>query len=583
MKRFVLLLIAAAAAAFAISYGLRHAATTSPTAVAALLPRGTILFAHLPDFNRTRDQWHDSDIYKLYREPAVQAFLQRPLAKLPQHGAASETLHEIERLAPKNAFIGLTSIENNSPKIVAGFRFRGSQENAEKIIGKWRAQSLNNASTAPRETVEYMQHKIDILGTGPNQSATVYDGDWFFASNDLDQLKALLDRADHRALARASPSRGRQDQQSTLEAEENFRAAIAHMPSSYALLFYVQPKTVAEKLGLLQAEIGQRLPADQRTILEQMRSICGTTRFDRGKIHDVFFVGMARRTENASLARASVRLGTKDTFFYLATLLSIERLAGLHQPNVSAPFPAWLHKVFDAASRNGVAAEDWKAAFELELGSLADWPPGTRWPSLILTLPVKDVTRADKVVSALTSAIDEDLIWTKTQKDGVHYSFVHWGLGNLIAATPTIAFSNKTLVAGLDPTWVETAMTRTQRSSSELASSASYKSAACALPAPTNFFAYVDMPLFYSRLDAALRPLLLMSAAFMPAISDHIDVNKLPAPEVVTKHLSPIVSSQRYEGDGYVSESIGPITLNQAVIILGVPAILWLGVHHSGG
>ncbi len=254
-----------------------------------------------------------------------------------------------------------------------------------------------------------MQHKIDIVGTGPNQSATVYDGGWFFASNDLDQLKALLDRADHRTLARASPSRGRQDRESTLEAEENFRAAIAHMPSSYALLFYVQPKTVAEKLGLLQAQIGQPLPADQRTILEQMRSICGATCFDRGKIHDVFFVGMARRTENASLARASVNLGTKDTFFYLAMLLNIERLAGVNQPDVSAPFPAWLHRVFDAASRNGVSAEDWKAAFELELGSLADWPPGARWPSLIVTLPVKDVARADKVVSALTSAIDEDL------------------------------------------------------------------------------------------------------------------------------------------------------------------------------
>src|ERR1700726_3041807 len=150
MKRFALLLIVAAAAAFAISYGLRQAATTSSTAVAALLPRGTILFVHLPDFNRARDEWHDSDIYKLYREPAVLAFLQRPLAKLPQHDAASETLHEVERLAPKSAFIGLTSTENNSPKIVAGFRFRGSQENAEKIIGKWRGQSLNNTSTAPR-------------------------------------------------------------------------------------------------------------------------------------------------------------------------------------------------------------------------------------------------------------------------------------------------------------------------------------------------------------------------------------------------------------------------------------------------
>jgi hypothetical protein len=583
MKRFVLLLIVAAAAAFAISYGLRHAATTPPTAVAALLPRETILLVHLPDFNRTRAQWHDSDIYKLYREPAVQAFLQRPLRKLPQHDVASTTLQEIETLALKDAFIGVTSIENNSPKIVAGFRFHGSQENAQEIIDKWRAQSLGNAPNAPRQTIDYAQHKIDIVGTGPNQSATVYDGDWFFASNDLDQLKALLDRADHRALATASPSRLRQDRRSTLEAEENFRAAMAHMPSSYALLFYVQPKTIAEKLGSLQVEIGRQLPEAQRTILEQMHSICGTTRFDGGKIHDVFFVGMARQAQNAPLARSSVHLGTKDTFFYLAALLNIDKLTGLNQLNVSAPFPGWIHKVFDAASRNGVTAEDWKAAFDLELGSMADWPPGARWPSLILTLPVKDVARAGNVVSALTSAIDEDLIWTKTEKDGVHYFYVRWALGNLIAATPTIAFSNKTLVAGLDPTWVGAAMTRTQRSSSDLASSASYKLAARALPAPTNFFAYVDMPLLYSRLDAALRPLLLMSAAFMPAISDHIDVNKLPAPEAVTKHLSPIVSSQRYHGDGYVSESIGPITLNQAAIILGVPAILWLGGHHSGG
>jgi hypothetical protein len=264
----------------------------------------------------------------------------------------------------------------------------------------------------------------------------------------------------------------------------------------------------------------------------------------------------------------------------LATLLNIDRLAGLNQPNVSALFAGWVHKVFDAASRNGVTAEDWKAAFELELGSLADWPPGARWPSLILTLPVKDATRATKLVSALTSAIDEDGIWTKTEKDGVHYFSVRWGLGNLIAARPTIAFSNKTLVAGLDPAWVEEAMARSQRSSSDFANSGSYKSAAREVSPPTNFFAYVDTALFYSRLDAALRPLLLMSAAFMPAISDHIDVNKLPAPEVVTKHLSPIVSSQRYEGDGYVSESIGPITLNQAVIILGVPAIFWLGGHN---
>jgi len=79
-----------------------------------------------------------------------------------------------------------------------------------------------------------------------------------------------------------------------------------------------------------------------------------------------------------------------------------------------------------------------------------------------------------------------------------------------------------------------------------------------------------------------MRPMLLMSAAFMPAVSDYLDVGKLPPPELVAKHLSPIVSSQRYEGDGYVTESVGPVTLSQAAIVLGLPAILWgAGRQHS--
>ena len=88
-------------------------------------------------------------------------------------------------------------------------------------------------------------------------------------------------------------------------------------------------------------------------------------------------------------------------------------------------------------------------------------------------------------------------------------------------------------------------------------------------------FVYVDTAMLYSRLDAALRPMLLMSAAFMPAISDYVDVGKLPSAEIVAKHLSPIVSWQRYERDGYVTESVGPVTLSEAAVGIGLPAILW--------
>ena len=63
--------------------------------------------------------------------------------------------------------------------------------------------------------------------------------------------------------------------------------------------------------------------------------------------------------------------------------------------------------------------------------------------------------------------------------------------------------------------------------------------------------------------------MLFMGAAFLPAIAETVDFSKLPAPEVITKHLSPIVMSQSYDGDGYIAESVGPVTVYQTVIGAG--------------
>src|SRR6266487_5983749 len=562
MRRFLWVAVCIVAAALTAWYGLGVYKNASVPDLGTLLPPQTILFAHMPDFNRARDQWHHADIYQLYHEAAVQDFLRKPLAKLPKRDATSQTLQEIEQLDPKNAFFAVTSIVSNNPIFIAGFRFRSSQNAAEAIVGKWREKLLAKNPNARREKSIYQQRQIETITVPPFALATVYDGHWFFASNDLTELKELLDRADRRS----------KDRPSTLAADEAYQTAMAHMPSQYIGLVYLQPKQIAEKLGALRGALGRQTSANQRT-LEQIRSVCGTTRFDNGKIHDLFFVGMPKLTQNASLTQSSLRLGTKDTFFYLATVLNLQKFAALNQPGIGAPFAGWLEKLFDAASRNAVTVDAWAAAFELELGSLAEWPASAHWPSLVATLPVKDPVRAGKIVDALTPAIDEDAAWRKTEKDGVSYFFMPTP-ANLFAITPTIALSNRLLVAGLDSVSVEAAIKR-DGSVSELSNSQTYKTAARLLPTPTDFFAYIDMPLLYSRLDAAMRPMLLMSAAFMPAISDHVDVGKLPPPEIVAKYLSPIVASQRYERDGYVEESIGPITLTQAAIGLGVPAVYW--------
>src|SRR5437870_999401 len=60
------------------------------------------------------------------------------------------------------------------------------------------------------------------------------------------------------------------------------------------------------------------------------------------------------------------------------------------------------------------------------------------------------------------------------------------------------------------------------------------------------------------------------SPLFFEAVTGSIDASKLPAAEVITKHLSPIICSQKYERDGYLAESIGPITLDQLGIGLAI-------------
>ena len=122
-------------------------------------------------------------------------------------------------------------------------------------------------------------------------------------------------------------------------------------------------------------------------------------------------------------------------------------------------------------------------------------------------------------------------------------------------------------------------MKRGETGNSDLAASKNFQNAERAVPAARQAFTYIDPALLYTRVDATFRPMLFMSAAFLPGISDTVDLNKLPAPEVITKHLSPIVMSQSYDGDGYIAESVGPVTVYQTIIgaaaLGGAAAVLY--------
>jgi hypothetical protein len=561
MKRFLLILITAAMIAWAIWFGVRALHKPSSTTVAAFLPRETVFFAHLSDFNATRGQWHETDLYKLLHEPAMQEFLQKPLSNIPRNNDAPQKLKQIEKLELKDAFLAVTSIANNDVKVLGGFRFKGNSQDVEQLIGHARAKLLAVSPNAKRETIDYQQRKIETSAQGTQMVATVYDGNWFLAANDLEGIKTLMDRVDGRL----------KDQVNTLTAEAAFRSASAHMPANHAMFFYLQPKPLVEKLVAIRAASGNTSSPAQVTLLERMQSVCGAFGFDGGKMRDVSFVGMPKFSENRVLSRSSLAFGTKDTFLY-ADGVSSGQMPDLSDPNVLNAFPAAFKNMAAALSATGITKEDWRSAFDPEIGLLADWGAQARWPSILATMPVKDATKAKRIITTLTTgAATDGASWTQQEKNGALY-FSMQSAGGFVSVAPIIAVSDHVVIAGLEAASVEAAMKRSAITSSELASSQNYVNAAHALPEPDQAFAYIDTALLYTRFDATLRPMLLMGAMFLPKVADYVDLSKWPPVEVITKHLNPVVTSTYYKNDGYVTESIGPVTFTQAAV--GVGAIV---------
>ncbi|MEY2564826.1 MAG: hypothetical protein QOH88_3019 [Verrucomicrobiota bacterium] len=555
----------AAVTAAAIWWGLYRSHHTSSAAVTTLLPKETIAFVHFPDFNRSWKDFHQTDLYKIWSEPAVQDFLQKPRSKIPKNEAVGRTIQDVQSTEIKDAFIAVISIDYTAWKVVGGFRFKGDDAKAQTVVENWRAKVLGRGPEFKHETVDYQGHQIQAESSGEIHFATVRDGQWFLVANDLDQLKALLDRVDGRA----------KDAATTLAADDVYTSATKHMPSAYTGLAFVNIEQIIKKF--LPAEF--KLPdvsEEQLALIRKVRSFSGAVAFDGGKMRDVLFVGMPKASEMGKLARVSLPIATKETLFYTAGFADFNhQVASI--PQFATLVPA-LQKFITAFTANGITLDTWNGAFGQEFGVLADWPAKSHWPLVFAALPVKDSTKANKIVTVLTTA-DTDNTWTHQEKEGVQYYSTSAG-GQFLTLSPTVAVSNKMVVLGMDATAVEAAMKRSA-GKSELAGEKTFQEAERAVGSADQAFTYIDPALIYTRVDATVRPMLFMGAAFIPGIADTVDLSKVPAPDVITRHLSPIVMAQRYDGDGYVAESVGPVTANQSLLFLAGLAGGGAAIYHQ--
>ncbi len=542
MKRFLLFVLLAVIAVLAVLFVVRRGAGAAQSPITSLLPADTAVYAYFPDWEKSRDAWHKTDLFALIHEPAMQDFLRKPRTQIPKHGATVKMRHDIGALRMHDAFLATNTFD--AVRIVGGFGFRCDEKQATVIIEQWKTRALRKVPGAQRSATDYQRHHIDVINGRQISLASTIAGDRFLVATNPDDLKAMLDRLDGRLKTPA------------LESDANFRATMKSMHSNYAWIFYCQPKLLAQKLTALRAKAGVSPPAGQQTVLDKIQGLAYATIFDGGKIRDVGF-SLMPKAATANLTRETLPLASADTFLYFASQLNSEQMEMVKQ---SAQAPPW-DKITEALTAAGLTFDDFKVAFGDELSVLLNWPANARIPAGVITLPVKDAARANKIVAALTASS----AWQASARNNAQY-YLAPSLENLFAFNPMVAVSNRMLVFGIDAASVDDAITQ-KAPATPLAGTESYRGASKLVPDPQQSFIYLNLPELYTRLDTTLRPALQLSAAFVPGLSDKIDLQKLPAADVITRHLSPTVSSASYAGNGYRSESVGTITIGQAAAV----------------
>ncbi len=556
MKKLLGVVLGALVIALALWVALRVQQANRQMKVSELLPKTTVLLAHLPDLQQTRQQWHESDLYALWHEPSVQAWLQDSLARFGHDRGHRRAFDEFLQLNPTDTFLALGSMENNEPRLIGGFHFEQPESDARKFIQAREAPLLARSGSKKREIISYRDHQIETVNAGGFALATVFDRNWFFVSNDLEAMKGLLDRADRRTPEAAKNS---------LRESELYQTATKQLPMSYAGMFFVDPQAFVQRLMPLLTMSGNPAVTDRLQQLKQIRCVSGTMAFDHGKMHENTYVGMPERHPGEKLKRPALATVGGNAFLYSASLASWPEAWRLSQSSPPGTLPPFLQQ-FAAALRNaGISQQDFGAAFGDELEIVGTWPQEAHWPQVSVWLPVKDSTRARKILGALAGSELFGASWTRSENNGVSYLRMS-GLGGFVPVNPTIALTDRMLIAASDSATVEAAVESKGPPTDLLENSDTFKNAQKLVAESESAFNYIDTRLLFERADAALRPLLLMSATIYPALGKAVDIAKLPPAEAIVQHLSPIVMSQRYTGNGYLTESAGPITFNEAAV-----------------
>jgi hypothetical protein len=539
----ILLLLGIAAA-----FVLLNKRTFREVRTAELLPPDTVFLAEAPSLGRTALRFSGTALNALVQEPEIQAFLEKPRAKLPLLQGSNDWTQTLVDIRPLQAFVAVTTIDSETPQVIAGFSYAGSRSAVEHALETPRTNFKNAYPTGKAELLPHGQAELIVFADKTNVLAEAFVDNWYFAANHNPLLRATHDR--FHAQPGAAPE--------SLATRDSFREAMAPLPAEPELAVYLRAGPLAQRFATILKAAGQAGAGDLEK--ESVEGIGFASKIEGPDFHDAWFAyapGAAAAQE--ALPRHALALTTPET----ALLMTSQLPPDLGKQLEATPILNLLPGFADLTSGKLKLAEVLDALGP-EMSFLLDWPKdGTPAPALVF-----DVRNAAPLRQALDAMSEPDPAgeaWTRQELQGATL-YQGKGEGLLSFLTPSLGLSDRYLTLTFMAHAVAARAQHPEPGAATLATVPAYQSAAGAIQPPGDAFGFLNTAAIVGRAYGTMRPVLAMSLAFNPDVAPYIDAGKLPSPEVLSKHLGATAYSKAATPKGQLTESKGPITYNQAMV-----------------
>jgi len=521
-----------------------------PGEPALLVPSQTVMLASLPDMYRSAIRWPQTSLAQIGFEPEMKTFLEKPLNFLSKSGGGNDASQVLLNLKPRRIFAALVNVSTKKPGVLIGFQFWGSKGDHDAAIARVRAELLQGKPHQEVQTESYQGDEITsalfevVKIEGIPIQATLYSahhGNWGFLSNNLEAMQDALDRAAGRA---TTPS---------LADNPKFKDTTSQLLPQPDFLFFLQPQPVLEALLSIGEMVKAQPIPSQVDAVRKIEGVGLSLKLDGANMHDRVFILSQNPPDHGSLTHSGINVTSSQTTAFFDFVTKFEDLG---KPEASPILTALVAKYLPQDPQTLAHLQ----AFGPEMALSVFWPEGNLKPEAFMALQIKDPAKAAEAIQSITTYFPDV---TVTADDGQTY--YNFPLLNRFFYQPTATLTKGFLLIGLNPDDTKRAV-KAERKGETLDKSSAFASALPTYHAAGQAFGYIDSKQIFERIYPMIRQMMMFSAALTGG-SDTIDASKLPKTETVAKHLQPIVFSQTRASNGYLLDSSGPITLNQAIIM----------------